>query len=276
MNRDGSQFLFGHELSTLVAGDFNAWPDAFALGIPAVADVAVAKTGPVTAAPGQVVTFTVAVSSVGTVPVENVELFDPTPVGLMPVSVSGACGTFPCALGNLGVGETRQVTATYAIPSDYSTPAPIVNTATASTTSAEADSANNSASAQVSLPSAYYSLMPCRLADTREGNGPLGGPALSAGSARSFTLTGACGIPAGVKSVALNATIVAPTRAGFLRLTPGEATAGQTSSVNFAAGQTRANSAVVSLGVGGSVVATLGAVGNGQAHLILDVMGYFK
>ena len=39
-------------------------------------------------------------------------------------------------------------------------------------------------------PLSFYTVTPCRLADTRNANGPLGGPALQAGAVRPFTLTG--------------------------------------------------------------------------------------
>jgi hypothetical protein len=39
-------------------------------------------------------------------------------------------------------------------------------------------------------PLSFYTVTPCRLADTRNANGPLGGPALQPGAVRPFTLTG--------------------------------------------------------------------------------------
>ncbi|HEY6554078.1 MAG TPA: hypothetical protein VI669_12040, partial [Vicinamibacteria bacterium] len=167
------------------------------------------------------------------------------------------------------------VDVTYSIPQGYSIPSPIVNVATVSTTSPDPDPTNNTAFAQVTLPSAFYTVSPCRLVDTRLPTGPLGGPALPAGGDRVFTTPGACGIPAGAKSLALNVTVVTPSAGGFVRLAPAGAIVPQTSTVNFGPGQIRANNAVVAVGVGGQIVATLGAA-TGQAHLILDVVGYFR
>ncbi|HKD10473.1 MAG TPA: hypothetical protein VKE50_00285, partial [Thermoanaerobaculia bacterium] len=51
----------------------------------------------------------------------------------------------------------------------------------------------------LTAPLPFIGLTPCRIADTR-GNGfsgAYGPPALAAGSPRSFTLSGRCGIPAG-------------------------------------------------------------------------------
>jgi hypothetical protein len=44
---------------------------------------------------------------------------------------------------------------------------------------------------------AFYPVTPCRVADTRNATGPLGGPTLSAGSSRAFPVqSSSCGIPA--------------------------------------------------------------------------------
>jgi hypothetical protein len=204
-----------------------------------------------------------------------VVLADPTPSGLVLDAVTGDCTALPCSLGTLVAGDSRTATASYAVPADYSSPSPIVNVATVSTTTPDGDLSNNTALAQVTLPSAFYTVAPCRLADTREPSGAFGGPALAAGASRAFTVTGSCGMPDGAKSVAFNVTVVAPTGAGFVRLTPIGAVTPQTSTLNFGPGQTRANSAVVSLGATGQITAALG-MASGQAHVILDVVGYFK
>ena len=44
---------------------------------------------------------------------------------------------------------------------------------------------------------AFYPLTPCRVADTRNAAGPLGGPSLAAQSTRPFPiLASSCGLPA--------------------------------------------------------------------------------
>jgi uncharacterized repeat protein (TIGR01451 family) len=275
LSSDGAHLAFQGAASTIVPADFNGWSDVFASDIAQAVDLAVTKTGPTSAQPGESIIFSVAATNIGTLPAETVVLDDSGPAGLIPGPVTGACASFPCSLGTLGVGVTRQVDVSYTIPTSYSSPAPIVNVATASTTSPELDTANNIAYAQVALPSAFYTLAPCRLADTREAGGPFGGPALPAGGSRNFTVTGSCGIPDGAKSLALNVTVVGPTEGGFVRLSPVATIASQTSTINFGVGQTRANNAVVPVGIGGQIAAALGMAA-GQAHLILDVVGYFK
>jgi hypothetical protein len=89
------------------------------------------------------------------------------------------------------------------------------------------------------------------------------------------TIAGKCGVPATAKSVAVNLTAVAPTSLGNLRLFPAGTAVPNTSTVNYAAGQTRANNAVVALGSGGQLTVYSGQ-GLGTADFVLDVTGYFQ
>ncbi|HYN41662.1 MAG TPA: glycoside hydrolase family 44 protein, partial [Thermoanaerobaculia bacterium] len=97
-------------------------------------------------------------------------------------------------------------------------------------------------------PSSFHTLTPCRLVDTRNATGPFGGPALTAGETRSFTVAdGACGVPADAKAVAVNVTVTGQTAAGALTLFPGSGVAPVTTTISFAAGKTRANNALIGL-----------------------------
>jgi glucose/arabinose dehydrogenase/PKD repeat protein len=121
-----------------------------------------------------------------------------------------------------------------------------------------------------------FTLAPCRLVDTRDAVGPRGGPALRAGNARTFALGGLCGIPPTAKALAVNLAVTGATAAGNLRLFSPDELPPATSNVNFAAGQTRAASAIVRLGAAGGVSAFCATAGTGTAHLVLDVTGYFE
>ena len=58
-------------------------------------------------------------------------------------------------------------------------------------------------------------MTPCRVLDTRNANGPLGGPALNgSGAQRLFTIAGTCGIPASARSVSANLTVTQQAAAG--------------------------------------------------------------
>jgi hypothetical protein len=123
-------------------------------------------------------------------------------------------------------------------------------------------------------PLAFHTLTPCRLVDTRGASGPRGGPALAANAARSFVLAGICGIPAGARAVSLNVTVTQPSQAGSLRLYPGAGAPPGASTINYRAGQTRANNAISGLGDSGEITVRSDQPA-GTAHLVLDVNGYF-
>jgi hypothetical protein len=128
---------------------------------------------------------------------------------------------------------------------------------------------------QQDIPTSFYTLPPCRLIDTRNPAGPTGGPALAAGQRRALVLAGECGIPASAIALSLNITVAQPTAAGFFQLYPGGSSSPATSTLNFAAGQVRANNAVAPVGSGATLVVVDGQAPGGTAHLIIDVNGYF-
>ncbi len=125
---------------------------------------------------------------------------------------------------------------------------------------------------------AFHTVTPCRMVDTRNAVGPLGGPALQPGGARVFVLTGLCGVPTTARSLSVNLTVTQPAALGFLSLLPGDdkLLAPGTSAINFAGGQTRANNAVPLLAYDGSGGIKVINGGSGSVHFILDVNGYFE
>jgi hypothetical protein len=126
-------------------------------------------------------------------------------------------------------------------------------------------------------PVKLYTLTPCRVLDTRNATGPLGGPALSGGGAqRTFTVTGTCGIPSSAKSISVNLTVTQAAAAGSLTAYAGNGAPNGTSSISFAAGATRANNAIVRLSTDGTGSIGVENDAAGAAHFILDVNGYFQ
>jgi Matrixin len=132
--------------------------------------------------------------------------------------------------------------------------------------------------AATSPATSFFTLPPCRILDTRDPIGAYGGPQLSSGLARIFAATGQCGIPSTAVALSLNITVVSPSGAGYLTLYPGGQSQPGTSNLNFSAGQTRANNAVLTLSndVGRSFNAAAAVAGNGTVHLLVDVNGYFE
>ncbi len=128
---------------------------------------------------------------------------------------------------------------------------------------------------RVDVPNGFFTVTPCRLIDTRNPNGPLAGPALNAGADRPFTLVGSCGIPMSAKAVSVNIAVTGATATGNLRLHPGGTAVPLVSSINYGAGQTRSNNAIVPLNAAGQIAAFAGQA-TGTVNLILDVNGYFQ
>ena len=118
----------------------------------------------------------------------------------------------------------------------------------------------------------FYTLLPCRVFDSRSG------APLSSGVPRLINVVGSgCGIPANARSVALNVTVVGATGAGHVSLYPGNYPEPSTSTVNFTAGVVRANDAVLPIATDGTgtLAATAVVSGNGIVDVIVDASGYF-
>jgi len=129
----------------------------------------------------------------------------------------------------------------------------------------------------------FFSVTPCRIVDTRNPVSLIGGPALTAGAARSFPINVApasCGVSPSAKAVALNVTFVTPTLAGYLTIFPFNTSLPLVSTINAAVGEPAiANGAIVPLTTDPnfniSVYYGTAELG-GTAHVILDVTGYFQ
>jgi hypothetical protein len=124
-------------------------------------------------------------------------------------------------------------------------------------------------------PGRFTTVTPCRLVDTRRTNGPYGGPALGAGQIRVLSVGAACTLPESAAAVALNVTVTEPSGAGHLRLYPADLPPPETSSINYEAGQTRANNMILPLDPSRHFRVYSGQ-SSGAVHVILDVTGYFE
>ena len=125
---------------------------------------------------------------------------------------------------------------------------------------------------------AFYPLTPCRLVDTRNATGPLGGPYLAAGQPRAFPVqSSTCSIPSTAQAYSLNVTAIPPTSSGHpqplgnLTLWPTGQTQPLVSTLNAPTGTVTANAAVLPAGTGGSV----SVFATNDTDLLLDVNGYF-
>jgi len=120
-------------------------------------------------------------------------------------------------------------------------------------------------------PLDYFTLTPCRLFDSRQS-----GPALASGVNRKIAARGACGISAAAQALTVNVTVTGPTGEGYLTAYPGAGVFPESSTINFTAGTTRANNAVVLLNADGTLALYPFVNGPGTVHVIVDVTGYFQ
>jgi len=118
----------------------------------------------------------------------------------------------------------------------------------------------------------FVPVAPCRIADTRNSAGPFGGPAMSAGSTRSFAIPqSACGIPSAAEAYSLNVTVVPAGPLAYLTMWPTGQTQPFVSTLNSSGGSVVANAALVPAGSGGAVSAYV----SDATDVILDINGYF-
>lgn len=82
-------------------------------------------------------------------------------------------------------------------------------------------------------------------------------------------------MPSTARAVALNVTATLSTASGFFVVYPGGTAKPATSTLNYRAGQTRANNVVVGLGPAGDVLVHCNQ-STGTAHVVIDVDGYFE
>ena len=117
-------------------------------------------------------------------------------------------------------------------------------------------------------PGGFTPLGGARVLDTRTTGG-----ALVAGELRSVQVTGMGGVPAdGVAAVAVTVTATAAPVAGHVAVFPDGTDWPGTSTVNFVAGQTIANQAMVAVSADGKVAVRSGV---GAVQVLLDVTGWY-
>ena len=129
----------------------------------------------------------------------------------------------------------------------------------------------------VALPNpdalAFYPLTPCRIADTRNPIGSLGGPMLQAGQQRDFPILQAagCNIPSAAQAYSLNLTVVPQNTLGYLTVWPSGQPQPGVSNLNDYTGTIVANAAIVPAGANGDI----NAYATDNTDFIIDINGYF-
>ena len=123
---------------------------------------------------------------------------------------------------------------------------------------------------------AFYPLTPCRVVDTRNSNGDLGGPFLAGNEERDFPVLESSCFPQGVTPAAysFNFTAVphpAGQRLGFLTAWPQGEAQPTVSTLNNPTGTVVANAAIVPAGTNGGIA----VFPNDDTDLVIDINGYF-
>ena len=118
----------------------------------------------------------------------------------------------------------------------------------------------------------FYPLRPCRVLDTRNANGPFGGPAITGGESRSFTIpSSACGVPTAAAAYSLNIAVVPHGPLGYLTVWPSGKPQPVVATLNSLDGTILANAAIVPAGAGGAV----NFFATDTTDLVVDINGYF-
>jgi len=128
----------------------------------------------------------------------------------------------------------------------------------------------------VPSPVQFVTATPCRIVDTRNPNGPFGGPPISGGAMRSFPLAQSgnpCSIPSNAVAYSLNVTVVPSGQLGYLTIWPTGEGQPLVSTLNSPDGRVKANAAIVPAGTpSGSVSVYV----TNTTNVILDISGYFR
>jgi PKD repeat protein len=141
------------------------------------------------------------------------------------------------------------------------------------------DAAGNTKTVQTQFTTggSYFSPFgPARLLDTRDGTGTGGKVAqVPANGTVKLKIAGNDGIPSGVTAVAVNLTATNTSGSGFVTGYADGSTIPNVSNLNYTAGKTVPNAAIVPVGADGYIDLTNQGTLAGPIDLLADVTGYF-
>lgn len=153
-------------------------------------------------------------------------------------------------------------------------------TGTASTASVTMSAARSITATFTAIPlggggQRFVPVTPCRIMDTRAGQGTAGAfgpPALAAGGVRTVPIpTSPCGIPGAAQAYSLNITVVPARTLSYLTIWPTGQAQPLVSTLNSFQGEIVANAAIVPAGTNGAVNVFV----TDAADVIIDINGYF-
>lgn len=124
----------------------------------------------------------------------------------------------------------------------------------------------------------YAPAIPERLLDTRNGTGAPKGAVPNNGTVKLLVALGNTFLapPGDMSAVTVNITVVNPTAGGYVTAYADGTSRPGTSNLNYTAGQTVANSAIVPVAANGEIDLTNVTSATGSTHLLVDVVGYYS
>jgi uncharacterized repeat protein (TIGR01451 family) len=248
-------------------------------------DLAITKSHSGDFTVGQPGTYTITVSNVGAVATAggNITVTDLIPTGLTAVSASGTGWNCSILVGPEGEVNCTRPAGILAPASSYPPITLVVNVAPNAPKTVnniafvfgigESNYLNNAATDSTNIAGLrFVAVTPCRVADTRNPNGPFGGPFLSGGTSREFMIpNSACNIPATAQAYSVNLTVVPRGILGFLTAFPCGQPLPLASNLNSIDGRIKAVAAIVPAGSDGGVCVFV----KNDTDFILDINGYF-
>lgn len=222
-------------------------------------------------------TFALTVSNVaGNATSGTVTVVETVPNGMTLVSLAGSGWTCPAGGNSCTRGDALSQGSSYApitatVNISAIAPAQVINHAMVSGGGSPSFTSSDSMTIHGN-PLQLVALAPCRVIDTRNPNGPHGGPYLAGGVARTIQIASTCGVPANAAAYSLNIT-VSPRKPtlGYLTVWPAGQPQPVVSTLNSLDGSVLANGAVVPAGSAGSI----NAFATDDTELIIDINGYF-
>jgi uncharacterized repeat protein (TIGR01451 family) len=261
----------------------------------AVADLSIDKTADVaTAAPGDVVTYSLVATNDGPSDAPNVEVVDHLPAELELISATtpdgvctgGASGQpndpVVCRLGTIDgppavpdPPNAETITITARVRSGTPPGRVIANWATVGSDVPDLDNSNDASQDDVLVVAEdelFNPVTPARQFDTRDGTGGVPVGKVPGGTALEFTVTGVNGVPPGVSAVALNVTIANADAEGYATVYPCATAPGPASTLNYMPERAVANAVIAPVDAAGKVCFFTTATTN----IISDVSGWFR
>jgi CSLREA domain-containing protein len=161
---------------------------------------------------------------------------------------------------------------------DVTLPVPVAPVAQVTATATDDHNNTSEFSPMAGVQTQFFTVTPCRVADTRDPPGPSGGPALVPIEERIFPVAGICGIPPTARAVAIIAVSFEPAANGDLLLYPAsDHYPPNASSLNFRTGVTRANFGIIPLSLEGEITAHCDFEhSTGTTNFFFDVYGYYQ